>query len=128
MTTPALRIRASDTRTQHWPDRRRQGTVAFHTLVDADGGPSSGLVQGRAEFGPGDHEGMHSHDRPETAYVLDGGGTLTLRGDDKTVEPGDMVFVPAGLVHGWRAGEEGLRLLYSFPADRLSEVAYDWMD
>jgi quercetin dioxygenase-like cupin family protein len=126
MTAPAIQIRSRDTDRRHWDDRGRQGDVAFRTLVDADGGPSSGLVQGLAEFAPGDHEGLHRHDRPETAFVLDGGGVLVLRGEEKPVEPGDMLFLPAGLVHGWRAGEEGMRVLYSFPADRFSEVAYHW--
>jgi quercetin dioxygenase-like cupin family protein len=126
MTTPALRIRSADTRERRWPDSRKQGSVVLRTLVDADGGPSSGVVQGLAEFAPSDHEGMHSHDRPETAFVLDGGGTLKLKGDDKVVEPGDMLFIPAGLPHGWQAGEEGLRLLTTFPGDRLSEVSYEW--
>ena len=128
-TPPALvHVRANDTDLQSWPDPDRQGNVRFRVLIDADGGPSSGVAQGLAIFEAGDAEGAHAHDRPETAYVASGGGTLTAGGEDTPAEAGDMFFVPPGLVHAWRAGEEGMRLLYSFPADRMAEVAYDWTD
>jgi quercetin dioxygenase-like cupin family protein len=125
MTGPAIQIHERDTDLRGW-DSAAKGEVKFRTLIDAAGGPSSALVQGIAEFPPAGTEAMHRHDRPETAFVLSGGGALLLRGEERAVEPGDMLFVPAGLSHGWRAGEEGLRLLWSFPGDRLDEVSYDW--
>lgn len=129
MTPPAaVRVHAVDTELNHWDDRDRKGAVGFRTLIDTDHGPSSGVTQGIAEFAPGDTEGRHHHDLPETAFVLDGGGHLDLPGEAMAVRAGDMLFVPPGLVHGWRAGDDGMRLLYTFPADRLADVAYHWAD
>ena len=126
---PALvHVRSGDTDLQSWDDPDRQGSVRFRTLIDAGGGPSSDLVQGLAVFEAADTEGAHSHDRPETAYVTSGGGTLTAGDEDTAAEAGDMLFIPAGLVHAWRAGEQGMQVLYSFPGDRMSEVAYDWAE
>jgi quercetin dioxygenase-like cupin family protein len=126
MTGTPIHIASADTDPQAWEDRR--GTVRFRILVDAKGGPSEGLVQGIADIASGEGEAMHRHDRPETAYVLSGGGRLTLEGRDMEVHSGDMTFVPAGLAHGWKAGEEGLRVLWSFPGDRFDEIRYDWLD
>ena len=130
MSTPpaVLRVHAEDTEIQHWDDRDAHGAVGFRTLVDADHGPSRALVQGIAVFGPGDTEAAHHHDRAETAFVLDGGGTLVLGEDTMTARAGDMLFVPPGTVHGWQAGDDGMRFLYSFAADRFSDVAYHWQD
>jgi quercetin dioxygenase-like cupin family protein len=42
----------------------------------------------------------HSHDAfDETAYGLDGITTITLDGRDVAVGPGDVLFIPRGLVH-----------------------------
>lgn len=125
MTQLPTHIRPNDTVAQSWDDPRR-GRTTFRLLVTAGGGPSEALVQGIMDIPSGEREAMHHHDRPETAYVLSGGGTLTLKGKEIVAQSGDMMFIPEGLVHGWLAGEEGLQLLWSFPGDRFEEVAYHW--
>ena len=126
MAQPPIHIRPADTEVQGWGDPRR-GEVTFRLLVTADGGPSSAVVQGIADIPPGGREAMHRHDRPETAYVLSGGGQLTLDGREIVAQSGEMFFLPEGLPHGWRAGEEGLEILWTFPGDRFDEVAYHWV-
>lgn len=121
-----VHVRAGDTDLQSRDDA--QGSARFRVLIDADGGPSSKLVQGLSVFEAADTEAAHSHDRPETAYVVSGGGTLTVGDEENQAEAGDVFFIPPGLVHSWRAGEEGLHVLFSFPGDRMSEVAYDWAE
>ncbi|ROU01164.1 cupin domain-containing protein [Histidinibacterium lentulum] len=109
---------------QHWDDDRH-GSVTYRILVDADGGPSRGLVQGIAYLEPGDRENMHTHDIPETIHVLEGSGEARLQGNSLPLAPGDTLFVPAGAPHAWSAAEaEGLTLLFTFPTDRFAEVAY----
>ena len=34
------------------------------------------------------------------------------------------VFVPAGTIHEWSAGAEGMKFLYSFAADSFDAVDY----
>ncbi|MDG4649916.1 cupin domain-containing protein [Roseibacterium sp. SDUM158017] len=127
MAQPPIHIRPGDTELRTWDDPRR-GRAAFRLLVSADGGPSSKLVQGVAEIAPGESEARHRHDRPETAYVLSGGGRLTLAGQDIVADAGEMFFIPEGLTHGWLAGEEGLQILWTFPGDRFADVRYDWAE
>jgi quercetin dioxygenase-like cupin family protein len=126
MTQP-IHIRKSDTDLQSWPDKA-QGDGRFRILVDAENGPSKGVVQSLSEFGGAEQEATHCHDLPETAHVISGHGDLTLAGKNLTLEPGDTVFIPAGLDHGWQASDEGLVILCSFPADRFDEVTYHWKD
>ncbi|CUH40479.1 Thermophilic glucose-6-phosphate isomerase [Jannaschia seosinensis] len=125
MTDAALHIRPEDARPARWAAPTR-GHVSFRTIVDAAQGPSHGLAQGIAELKRGDRENSHHHDLPEIGHVLSGSGFLTLEGQDMEISEGDTIFVPPGLRHGWAAAEMPLRVLYTFPADRLSDVAYHW--
>ncbi len=127
MTDAAIHVRTADTELAAWHDPER-GDVKFRRLIDAAEGPSGAVVQGIAEFEAGGRENAHTHDIPETGYVLEGEGLLTMDGRDLPVRAGDMLYVPAGLAHGWSAPDGALRILFTFPADRLDEVAYRWTD
>jgi len=108
---------------QNWDDPQH-GQVSFRLLVDGAAGPSEGVVQGIAIFGADGFENPHRHDRPETVHLLEGTGTARLGDREVDLNPGDTVFVPAGTIHEWRAGTNGMRLLFTFPADRFDDVAY----
>jgi len=112
---------------QTWDDDRH-GRAKFRLLVDASGGPSEGLVQGLVYLSPGDAENMHRHDLPETVHVIRGRGEARFDGRSLPLETGDTVFVPPGDLHGWAAPEGDLVLLFTFPADRLDEVAYHFAE
>jgi len=50
-----------------------------------------------------DLDGAKPHFHREAAelyYVLDGDGVITLDGIDHRIEPGSMVHIPPGVVHG----------------------------
>jgi quercetin dioxygenase-like cupin family protein len=117
-------------RSKHRPETQddQHARMQFRTLVDADNAPGLEFLQGTACFEPGDGESLHRHQIGETAYVMSGHGIVTLDGEQNVVGPGDMVFAPAGSVHGWRAGEEPLELLYSFPVSRFEDVEYLFED
>ncbi|MDF0602298.1 cupin domain-containing protein [Psychromarinibacter sp. C21-152] len=102
--------------------------MRFRNLVDARCAPGMGIVQGTARFAPGEGEALHSHPIGETAHVLTGGGTVTLDGAQRSVEPGDTVVAPAGTVHGWQAGPAALEILYTFPADDFDAIEYRYVD
>lgn len=125
MTRAAIHVHAADTELAAWHDPER-GDVKFRRLIDAAEGPAGDLVQGIAEFEQGGRENPHTHDVPETGFVLEGEGLLTLDGRDVAVRAGDMLYMPAGLAHGWSAPDGALRVLFTFPADRLVDVAYHW--
>jgi len=127
MTDP-VHIPAGSPDLQSWDDPRH-GRVRYRLLVDADYGPSRGVTQGVVEFAPGDRENLHRHpSHSETIHVLEGRGEAELPGRTLALSPGDTVFVPAGVLHAWSAPEAEMRLLFTFPADRLEEVSYDFED
>lgn len=102
----------------------RWGEVRWRTLLCADRTPSSGLVMGIAEFGPGEALRPHRHGPAEVYYGLSGSGTVTVEGVAHGIAPGVAVYIPADAEHGTVAGPEGLRFLYSFPTARFAEVDY----
>ena len=56
-----------------------------------------------AEINPGEGPPPHLHrDRDEYFYVLAGTYQLSVGGDEATVGPGAMVFVPRGTVHAFK--------------------------
>ncbi|MGR3539922.1 MAG: cupin domain-containing protein [Hasllibacter sp.] len=127
MTQPVIHVRQADLRVDHWEDSAR-GEVDFRTLVDGSYGPSSSIVQGIVEMKPGQIEKRHHHDRPETGHVIEGAGELLAGPDSIAIGAGDTVFIPAGLVHGWSAPDGPMRIIFTFAADRLSDVPYHWED
>lgn len=102
--------------------------MRYRNLVDADCAPDIGFMQGTVRLDAHDGEALHHHQVAETAFVLSGTGRVTLDGRDHEVAPGDMVVIPAGSVHGWRAGAEPLDLLYTFPTDRFEDVEYHFAE
>jgi quercetin dioxygenase-like cupin family protein len=121
--TPLV-VREQDVPVETWNDPVR-GEVGFRTLLGGPAGGSRGIVHGIAYLEPGKVEGAHHHpDTDETIHILAGSGEARLGGRLSPLYVGDTVFVPAGVVHEWRAGPEGLKFLYSFPADRFDGIAY----
>ena len=60
-------------------------------------------VTARVDIGPGVESGRHMHPGEEFGYVLE--GTLQLEVDGRapqTLRPGEVFFVPAGIVHNGR--------------------------
>src|ERR1700722_7311120 len=53
----------------------------------------------------------HSHDWDESFYVLKGGIEFLSGGETHACEPGTLVFVPGGSVHGFRYGPGGGQML-----------------
>ncbi len=100
------------------------GTVRWRTLVCADRTPSSGLVLGVAEFGPGDTLEAHRHAPAEVYFGLEGSGTVTIEGVVHDIRAGVAVYIPPDAEHRTVAGADGLRFAYSFPTGRFTEVDY----
>ena len=61
--------------------------------------PGREVVRVRVDFDPGYLAPRHTHPGEEIIYVLE--GTLEYQIGDKTVtvRPGDVLFVPAGVIH-----------------------------
>lgn len=123
MTDPIF-IRADAPELQRWSDERL-GRAQYRLLVDASGGPSRAIVQGLLYMERGDREALHRHpDHPETVHVIEGEGVAQFPGRSVPLHPGDTLFVPAGTPHGWAAPDTDMTLIFTFPADRLANVAF----
>lgn len=116
-------VREADLPLEAWADPVR-GEVSFRTVLGGDAGRSRGLVHGIAYLDPGKVEGAHHHPATETIHVLAGSGIARLDEVEHVLAAGDTVYVPAGVVHEWRAGADGLRFLYSFAADSFDSIEY----
>ena len=101
------------------------------TPVQMDGaeGASMALMIGRGDGAPnfamrsfevvaGGHTPRHSHDYEHEVYVIAGGGTVLLDGEDRPIRAGDAIYVPADELHQFRAGDDGLRFLCFVPVER----------
>jgi quercetin dioxygenase-like cupin family protein len=61
--------------------------------------PGREVIQVRVEFEPGEVAPEHTHPGEEIIYVLEGTLEYRIGGKTVTVKPGDVLFVPAGVVH-----------------------------
>lgn len=61
--------------------------------------PGREVIQVRVDFDPGYVAPRHTHPGEEIIYVLEGTLEYEIDGKTSTVKPGDVLFVPAGVVH-----------------------------
>ncbi len=61
--------------------------------------PGREVIQVRVEFDPGYAAPRHTHFGEEIIYVLEGELEYQIDGKVFTVKPGDVLFVPAGVIH-----------------------------
>lgn len=54
------------------------------------------------------HYHNHSH---SFVYVLEGNGFVFLNGKENPIKPGDILYYPPKMVHGFKAGDTDLILL-----------------
>jgi quercetin dioxygenase-like cupin family protein len=65
---------------------------------------------------PGGGMPMHTNTVEHEQYVLRGRATIVIAGKAYEVEPGNVVFIPAGVPHSYRStGEEPFEFLCMVP-------------
>jgi quercetin dioxygenase-like cupin family protein len=80
------------------------------------GAPNFALRQFQVE--PGGHSPRHSHDYEHEVYIVSGGGTVLLDGQERPIGHGDVIYVPADHEHQFKAGEQGMTFLCLVPVMR----------
>ena len=104
----------------------------FFSLDDTEAGIARQLADGlTARIFPGDQamisivdaapnsEGtMHRHPEEQWGVLLRGSGVRTQDGKDIAVSAGDFWRTPGGVMHAFRAGPEGARVLDIFSPPR----------
>lgn len=73
------------------------GAVERCAVVDE--GMASLLRLALVRFSPGAHTVLHSHSNDQVLVVTEGRGILATEGEENPVEPGAIIFVPAGERH-----------------------------
>lgn len=79
-------------------------------------GPGDGaraLFRERARYPAGFFVGLHTHDGDESFEVREGRVRFTAGGERRTCGSGAIVFVPAGVEHGFEVEEETLIDIFS---------------
>jgi quercetin dioxygenase-like cupin family protein len=78
-----------------------------------------------AEFIPGGAVGKHTHPGEELGYVMEGSLLLTIEGQPpRTVNAGEVFFVPAGKVHeGKNTGASPAKVLSTYIVEKGKPLA-----
>lgn len=105
-------------------EKTGHGSCSWRTLICGDRTPSTDVVLGVAEFGPGQTLEPHRHAEAEVYFGLSGQGTVTIDGVAQDIGPGIAIYLPPNAEHGVVASEAGLSFVYSFPTSRFSDVNY----
>jgi quercetin dioxygenase-like cupin family protein len=75
------------------------------------------VVDARAGRGPGPHR----HPYEETFVILSGSARFTVDGEEVEAGAGTILVVPAGAVHGFVAGPEGVRSVNIHGSPRMEQ-------
>lgn len=90
-----------------------EGTVK-QVLIGPDDAPNFALRRFTME--PGGGMPRHTNEVEHEQYVLRGSATVTIGDEEVTVEAGDVVYIPAGVPHSYRAeGDEPFQFLCTVP-------------
>lgn len=76
------------------------------------------VVDAREGRGPGPHR----HPYEETFVILSGSATFTVEGEEIEAGAGTILVVPAGAVHGFVAGRDGVRSVNIHGSPRMEQV------
>lgn len=102
------------------PDDHRPETTWRLVVDPAGGGRSADLAVLLERCAAGDRIPAHRHDVDEVVTILDGDAAYHLDGERHDVSTGDVVFIPAGVVHGMaNTGDRAIHLHAVFPARRV---------
>lgn len=66
--------------------------------------------------------GPHRHPYEETFVILSGSASFTVDGETVEAGTGTIVVVPAGAVHGFAAGRDGMRSVNIHGSPRMEQV------
>jgi quercetin dioxygenase-like cupin family protein len=93
------------------------------STTDLPGGKLA-CVEVMAEIDAGALVARHTHPGVETAYVLEGGGTLSVKEQsDLTIKPGDGFQVAAEVPHSLQNGNQKTRIILTYAVEKDKPLA-----
>jgi len=96
------------------------GLPSQHLVAERDG--ASTLFVGQQWLQPGERVLRHTHPVEEVLTFLGGEGEATLGDETVPIAAGVSLYIPPGLVHGFRCTAGTLHLLVVFPVPRFAET------
>ncbi|HEU5430974.1 MAG TPA: cupin domain-containing protein [Thermomicrobiales bacterium] len=96
------------------------GLPAQH-LITAQSG-ATGLFLGQQWLQPGERVLLHTHPVEEALTFLAGIGEATFGDETVQIGPGVSLYIPPGVVHGFRCLAGTLHVLIQFPTPYFAET------
>jgi quercetin dioxygenase-like cupin family protein len=97
------------------------GLPSQHIVTERIGATS--IFLGQQWLQPGDEVYRHTHPCEESIMFLAGSGEATLDEDVVAIMPGCSLFIPAGVVHGFRnTGATEMHVVIVFPVPHFAET------
>src|SRR5262249_353688 len=93
----------------HLLAERQRGGRLYHEFLRRPA-----LSAGLYGWPAGGTDPQRPHTEDEVYYVVQGRGSVRVGGEDRAVQPGTVVFVPAGVEHRFHSITEELQLLVLF--------------
>jgi quercetin dioxygenase-like cupin family protein len=107
-----------------WDDGTPTG-LRVRTLVSGARIGSNGISMGTCELPPGAELAPHHHEPPEVYYVTAGAAEVFYDGAWRPLSRGDVIFLPANVVHGARnLGDSTCSIVWMFPVDAYEDIEY----
>jgi len=80
------------------------------------------VMLGRLTFPKGAKVPAHQHESEQMTQVFEGALQFEVDGETVIVRPGDVLFIPSGVVHSAEALEDTLEI------DAFGPIRTDWLD
>jgi quercetin dioxygenase-like cupin family protein len=97
------------------------GLPSQHLVTAGDG--ATALFVGQQWLQPGDRVLLHTHPVEEVLTFLAGEGEATLGETIVSIGPGVSLYIPPGLVHGFRCtGDVTMHVFINFPVPAFAET------
>ena len=108
------------------PDEWFTGTVRLDSLFQAE---SPGRVEGLSvTFEPASRTAWHTHPLGQTLIITSGSGLVQRWGGQiEQINPGDVVWIPAGEKH-WHGAAPTTAMTHIAVHEKLDGKAVDWME
>jgi quercetin dioxygenase-like cupin family protein len=90
-------------------------------LISARAG-AQGLFVAQQWLQPGEHVLLHTHPVEEALTFLAGRGEATLGAETVPIGAGVSLYIPPGVVHGFRCTEGTLHVMVAFPTPEFAET------
>lgn len=79
----------------------REGITSY-LLVSPRTSNATHLTTSVVEMKPGGEQKIHHHAPEQIYYILEGSGCMTVADETARVGPGDCIFIPSNIPHGFK--------------------------